>query len=259
MHHHHPVADPLDVAEEVGRDQHVDPELAPDAGDQVEHVLAALGVHAVGRLVQQQEARVVDQGHGQLDPLLHAGGEPADGPVALLVQADLVADLGRPLAGRPGRQAAELGHEGDEVGGGHVPGQAGPLRQVADLGPDGQRVQGHVVPEHHGPAPVGHEQPQQQLDQGRLPGPVGAHQPGAAGLDGHVDAVERLHGPVPLAQAFDLRDQHSGATSARMGTMGPRHLLTPDGIERRAAGGSAIGRFRRDQGRGRRDEGMAPV
>jgi len=39
--------------------------------------------------------------------------------------------------------------------------------------------------------------------------------------------------------------------------MGPRHLLTPDAIERRAVAGSAIGRFRRDQGRDRRDDGMA--
>ena len=184
----------------------------------------------------------MDQGHGQLDPLLHAGGEPADGPVALLLEADLVADLGRPLAGRPRRQAAQLGHEGDEVGGGHVTGQAGALGQVADPAPHGQGVDGDVVAEHGGPALVGHEQPEQQLDQGRLAGPVGADQPGAALGDLDVDPVERLDGPVALAEVFDLRDQHPARPSDGSGS------TTPSPSHTRNARVSHQGRDRFDQG-----------
>ena len=62
-------------------------------------------VEAVGRLVEQEQARAVDERLGELDPLLHAGRVAADRPVALLVQADVAEDLGRPLARGGARQA----------------------------------------------------------------------------------------------------------------------------------------------------------
>ena len=107
----------------------------------------------------------------------------------------------------------------------------------------GQRVGGHVVPEHAGPPLVGDEQPQQQLDQGGLAGPVGPDQPGAARLDGDVDTVQGLHGPVALAEAFDLRDQHLVPALPLRPRSG--HLLTPAAsvwpVHGRGPGDQAIG------------------
>ena len=76
-----------------------DPQLAMDADDQLQHVLAALRVHAVGRLVEEDQSRIVDDGLRQLDPLLHPGREPADQPVALLIDPDLVEHIVGPLPG----------------------------------------------------------------------------------------------------------------------------------------------------------------
>ena len=96
------VADTLDLAEQVAGDDDGDPELGPGPSDQREHLVATGRIEAVGRLVEQEQARAVDQRLGQLDPLLHPGRVAADRPVALLVQADVAEDLGGALAcGRP--------------------------------------------------------------------------------------------------------------------------------------------------------------
>ncbi len=208
MDHHHAVADPLDVAQQMRGDQHVHAQLAAGPVDQVEHVLAALRVHAVGGLVQQQQPGIVDQGDRQLDPLEHAGGEAAERAVALLVEADLVADLGGALARGSRRQAAELAHEGDEVRGGHVTWQAGALREIPDAGADPERVGGHVVAQHRGAAPVRHDQAEEELEEGGLAGAVGADQAGAAALDGDVHRTQGLDRAVALAQAVNLDDRH---------------------------------------------------
>ena len=104
------VADPLDLAEQVAGDDDRDPELGAGPPDEREHLVAAGRVEAVRRLVEQQQARVVDEGLGELDPLLHAGRVAADRAIALLVQADVAEDLGGPLAGGGARQAGHPGH-----------------------------------------------------------------------------------------------------------------------------------------------------
>ena len=129
---HDPVADALELAEQVGGDQDRDAELAADPPDQVEHVVAAGGVETVGGLVEQHQLGVVDQRLRELDPLLHAGGVAAHRPVALLVEPDVAQDVGRPLAGGGRRQPRHPGHVDAELGGGHVGRQAVVLGHVAD-------------------------------------------------------------------------------------------------------------------------------
>ena len=102
------IADPLDLAEQVRGDHDRDAEVGADPVDQRQHRVAADRVQAVGRLVEQDQPRVVDEGLGQLHALLHAGGEAADLPVALLVQTD-VAQRVRGVFRRGGRrQAADI-------------------------------------------------------------------------------------------------------------------------------------------------------
>ncbi len=75
-----------------------------------EHVVAAGRVEAVGRLVEQHQARVVHQRLGELDPLPHAGGVAAHRPVALLVEPDVAQRVGGPLAGGGRRQPRHPAH-----------------------------------------------------------------------------------------------------------------------------------------------------
>ena len=58
---HDVVADLLQLAEQVRRDQDGDAEIGTDPADQLKHRGPAGGVEADGRLVEQQQARVADQ------------------------------------------------------------------------------------------------------------------------------------------------------------------------------------------------------
>ena len=72
--------------------------------------LASAGVEAGGGLVEQNHDRIVDEGLGELDALLHAGGILFDVAVALLVEADVAEDIGGASPGGDGGDAAHLGH-----------------------------------------------------------------------------------------------------------------------------------------------------
>ncbi len=141
------VADPLDLAEEVAGHDDRDPELGAGPPDQGEHLVAARRVEAVGRFVEQQQPRVVDQRLGQLDPLLHAGRVAPDRPVAFLVQPDVAEHLGRALAGGRRREPGQAGHLADEIGGGHVGRQAVGFGHVPDELAKGRALRADVVAE----------------------------------------------------------------------------------------------------------------
>ncbi len=185
------VAHALDLAEQVARDDDGDPELGAGPPDEREHLVAAGRVEAVGRLVEEQQARIVDERLGELDPLLHPGRVAADRPVALLVQPDVAEDLGRPLAGGRARQAGHPRHVGDEVGRGRVRRQAVVLGHVADELADRRALRAHVEVHHRRLARGRFEQPEQDLDERALAGPVGADETDDPGLEVEGQAVER--------------------------------------------------------------------
>ena len=101
--------------------------------NQVEHLFAALRVHAVGRLVQKNQTGIVDDRLGQFDPLLHAGREALDQAVAFFVEPDLIEHVGGALAGGASGQPAHLRHVADEIGRGRARRQAVRFRHVADV------------------------------------------------------------------------------------------------------------------------------
>ena len=175
------VADPLDLAEQVRGDHDRDAELRPDPGDELEHGGTPGRVEPVGRLVEQQQPGVTDQRLGQLDPLLHAGGVGTDQAVPLLVQPDVAQRLGRAFLGHRGRQPRHPAQVGHELGRGHVGRQAIVLRHVAEQGPDPLAAGLAVVTEHLGLALGRRDEPEQDLDQGRLARAVRADQPRDAG------------------------------------------------------------------------------
>ena len=141
---HEVVADPLDLAEQVRGDDDRDPELGAGPPHEREHLVASARVEAVGRLVEEEQPRIVDERLGELHPLLHAGRVPADRPVALLEQPDVAQDLGGPLASGRRREAGHLGEVGDELGRRVVGRQGVVLGHVADELADAGALAGGV-------------------------------------------------------------------------------------------------------------------
>ena len=75
-----------------------------DVVDEVQHLLAALRVEAVRRLVEEQQVRVVHERLGELDALLHARRVGLDVAVARLAEAHVVEHLvGALIASSRGR------------------------------------------------------------------------------------------------------------------------------------------------------------
>ena len=84
---HHPVADPLDLADEVRVEQHRDAARL-QRQHEVADVDPAERVQRAGRLVEDDELRPGDQRDGQPEPLLHALREAADPVAGPVGQAD---------------------------------------------------------------------------------------------------------------------------------------------------------------------------
>ena len=86
----HPVAEVLGLDQVVGRQDHGPALLAAERGDQVPHAARGEGIEVRGGLVEEQQLGVVDEGSGQSESLLEAGGEAASGQVRMLGQSKLV-------------------------------------------------------------------------------------------------------------------------------------------------------------------------
>jgi hypothetical protein len=172
----------------------------------------------------------VDQGLGELDALLHAGGVAADAAVALLVEPDVAQCLGRSFPGHGGGQSADASHVGDELGGDHVRRQAVVFRHVADPGADAVTVGERVQAEHADLAGRGLEQAQRQLDQRALSGAVDADQTDHPRLDGHGEIRQGGHLVVVAhfeRAGLDERHGRDGTGCCLVGTSGQNPEPTP--------------------------------
>src|SRR5262249_25890830 len=76
--------------------------LVPEGG-------AALDVQAGRRLVEEEDARAVDERQGEVEPALHAAGVALDAAVARLGQADTLEQLVRALAPALARERLQRG------------------------------------------------------------------------------------------------------------------------------------------------------
>ena len=123
-----------ELADEVAR--HEDgAALLGEVAEVVAQPADAVGVEAVGRFVEQQDARVAEQRTGEGQTLAHAEGEPA-GP---LVHRGLEPDLGQHLLDPIGGDAADRGHGPEVVAGGAAGVHASGVEDGAD---DAGRVGG---------------------------------------------------------------------------------------------------------------------
>ena len=142
------VAGVFDVRQQMRRQDEVDALVVAEIADELEHLVAPLGIHPVGRLVEKQQIGIVDERLRQLDALLHAGRVRLDIPVARFAEPDIEQHLVRALHGVDARQSRQLAAVGDERDGIH-PGNVGiAFRHVADARADVERRARDVETEH---------------------------------------------------------------------------------------------------------------
>src|SRR5690606_31176280 len=186
--------------------------LVRHPADEVHELEPLARVHAVERLVQQQDRRVVHKGGRHLDALLHALGVVPDlaaGGIVHLHQPDRAA-RGRLRI----RQPVQLRHREDEL----LPGE-----EVVGRLPLGDEAQAAVdpgvlpdrLPVQRDGAGRRREEPAHHVDERGLPGAVRAEQPGHAGPDLHRDAVDRDDVAVPAGHVLQhqLTRTHRGGTT----------------------------------------------
>ena len=124
--HRHAVGQELRLVHVVGREQHGLPQL----GQALHHLPglpAGRGIEAGGRLVEEEQLGVADEGHPDVEAPLLAAREGRDAGVAFRPEADEVDDLPR----RPG-VGVEARVHGERLGDGQVPVDPGRLQHDAD-------------------------------------------------------------------------------------------------------------------------------
>ena len=133
------VAGVFDVGQQVRRQNEIDALVVRQVAHQLQHLVAALRIHAVGRLVEEQQIGIVHERLRQLDALLHAGGIGFDVAIARLAEADVEEHFVRALHRVDARQPGQLAAVGDEGHGVHAGNVRVALRHVADARADLER------------------------------------------------------------------------------------------------------------------------
>ncbi len=200
---------------------------AVEGGEEALEPLQAVAVEVVGRLVEQQHLRVLEQRRRQQGARLLAAGEPVKRAVAgQVVDREALPDLfgarvGGPRVGRVRALervgvAVEVEVEARQLRVDAKPGferaqqgerLAGLAQRVADEGVEGRVAGGRLLREvadacaRRDRAAVGVLAPGQQAQQGRLAGAVGAGEPGAlAGCEGQREPVEEGRAVIAFRQ-----------------------------------------------------------
>ncbi len=174
-----------------------------------EHLLAASGIEPRGRFVEENERGVVHQRLAELDALLHAGGVPADGAVALLEETDVAQRVSRAGARHVRWEPAHLRHVREEFRRTHLTGQAIVLRHVTDACADRDTV-GRDHAEHARRARRGTQEAEQDLDDGALAGAVLAENARDPIGDVEGDVVERHDLAVALGDVINSEQRLPG-------------------------------------------------
>ena len=189
------------------REDHAHALVPGQVADQFQHRDAALRIQTAGGLIQEKPDRIVDQGLGQLQALLHALAVVVALAVALVGQPHVVQDFVSALHGvarRHSRQLAEIGHESHAA---DARDDAAALGHPAQSRASETRLSRHVAIEHfHLPRGQGHLA-QQAAQQRRLARTVGSEQAHGARLEGEVHPFE--HG-VPQVGEVQVPDFDPG-------------------------------------------------
>ena len=174
-----PVAQRLDLAQDVRREQDGQVALVDEAPEQREQLLDARRVDRDRRLVEDQDRRLLDQGVGDAQPLAHAAGVGVGALVGRVARGG-PRGAARRSAPRPRERgdAVELRRVAQVLATGQAAVEADVVGQVAHLALDAPAARGS------GPGPttrttplVGLGEAEQHQDRGGLAGAVRAQEP----------------------------------------------------------------------------------
>ena len=173
------------------------------------HSVAARGrVEAGGRLVEEEDLRVVDQGHREVEATAHAARVRADPALLGVGQADALDQLEAAGAHRPRGDAVERGLELDQLASGHQRIEGRILERHADAAPDQGGLAGDVVTGDPGVAAGRAQERDEHPHRRRLAGPVRPEEPVDLALgDFDVDAADGLQAALELALESDRLDR----------------------------------------------------
>jgi hypothetical protein len=113
-------------------DHHNRPPVCVELVEQVQHAGLVFGVQFAGRLVSEDNARVIRQGAGNRDTLTLATGEPRGTELHALAQPNSREQLGGAGASFQGRDAGRLHRQLDVLDGGQVVEQVEALEDEAE-------------------------------------------------------------------------------------------------------------------------------
>ena len=189
----------FDVGDDVGRQDHQP--LARELCKQVPEALAFLRIQADGRLVDDQQLRIIEQGLGDADALAHAARKPAEPAIGDIGKADHVQAFLDACRHRPRGQALHRREKGEELPRRQGFIDAEVLRQVAQFRTQRIRLAGDVLttPEHASSG--GARQGGQHAHQARLAGAIRAQQADDAGAERQSHVLDRL-----MAAAIPVTD-----------------------------------------------------
>jgi hypothetical protein len=175
--------------------------IGDQGADDLPHGAAAARVESGGGLVEEDDARVSHQRHGEVQLAPHAAGEGDDGLGGRLAQLEAAQQLGGPPAALSARQVVQVRHEDEVLLGGEQVVHRRELAGDADRGAHALAVAGQVVPGDPGLAGVGRDEGGEDLHGGGLARPVRTEEGEDRALrDAQVDAVKHHLLAVGLGQ-----------------------------------------------------------
>ncbi len=204
------VAHGLHVRQQVAGKDQAQALVAGQVARQLQQFFAAGRVHAVGRLVQDEQLGVVDDCRRQLEPLFHAGRIRLDLAVAGLAQSDIVQHLVGALERVLGGHADQFAGVGHELGADGAREQALVFGREADLAADVELLAAEVLVEDLARTVIDGNQAEHGADEGGLAGAVRSQEADGACGDGHREVIEGRDGAVGFCDTLKL-EQHANS------------------------------------------------
>ena len=159
-------------------------------------------VDAGCRLIEDQDCRLVHEGAGERQLLLHAPRQPVR---AAGTERRQLRHVEQPVArGLIPTHTVNLREEGDVLVDRQIAVEREPLREVANVGRHRPVLLDRIASEHADVSSIGPQQAARHPDRGRLPGAIGANQAEhLPRLDRERDVVHGTHLAVALADAVE--------------------------------------------------------
>ena len=227
------LAERLDIVEDVRRQEDLDRLMGRDVPDELEDLGPAGRIEVRGRLVEEEDLGIVDEGLGQLEALLHARGVRVEEPVSRFAEADVEKDLVGALHGFLAGHARELAEIGGEGHGVHAGDETVALGHVADRAADHGLLAADVVVEDLALAALRDEETQEDAEERALAGPVRPQEADRPLAQAHGHAVQGDDLAVAEAEVLDF-DAHRRRQFILNGIRGASEIVpSPSGGRKR--------------------------